>query len=371
MFIRFCLFVLSILFLSVPANATRVALVIGQNDYPGSASATVGLPRLANPTLDARSMADLLIKHGFEVISCDGKQLGCLDLKREAFLKGLADLADRAKGADLAVVFFAGHGMVTQEGNILAPTDASVNCTTGTVSLDVPVEEIMRAMAPAQAKLLIIDACRDNPLGAVCPNLKGKQLSFTKIEAGPLQNFMLVTSTHFGQQALDGIPGAHSPFANALFTALNANPHVYFEQVMNEVARATFEGAQKQFNFVQIPGKITGGAAPNSCLAGINCVGDGRMAALAEEVESLRKQTYEIAALVDRLLPVGEGADKRRDLGSAIKEIERRARAGEDLRYQQAFDLLTQGKAGGADRLLGEIAVESDTDQETTQKSSG
>jgi hypothetical protein len=96
-----------------------------------------------------------------------------------------------------------------------------------------------------------------------------------------------VTSTQFGQTALDGPAGTHSPFATALLSAFEANPGIYFEQVFNEVARATYEAAQKEGGFLQIPGKVVGGAAPSDCLAGTGCVGDARMAALAVENEHL------------------------------------------------------------------------------------
>ena len=247
--------------LSLPAQARRVALVIGQNAYPGGGAARVGLPKLDNPTPDARSVATLLAEHGFDVISCDGKEAGCFDLNRAGFLDALGKLETQAHGADLALVYFAGHGVATEEGNIVAPTDARVNCQTGAVTLGVPVERMLAATAPAASKFVILDACRDNPLGMICPNLRGKTLSFTRIEAGPMQGLLLVTSTQFGQAALDGVPGTHSPFATALLTAFEANPAVYFEQVMNEVARATHEAAQNQYGFLQIPGKVVGGAA--------------------------------------------------------------------------------------------------------------
>jgi tetratricopeptide (TPR) repeat protein len=287
MFWRIALAVAASLCIAQPADARRVALVIGQNAYSGGASATIGLPKLDNPVRDARRMAELLGRHGFEVIACDGKTPGCLDLDRNRFLTALKTFEQMAVGADLALVFFAGHGMATEEGNILTPVDARVNCATGAVTRGVPVEQIMAATRPARHKLVILDACRDNPLGEVCPNLKGKKLAFTRIEAGAMQGFLLVTSTQFGQEALDGPPGVHSPFATALFTSLEASPGVYFEQVFNEVARATYEGAQKQGGFLQIPGKVVGGEAPADCLAGKGCVGDARMAALAVENERL------------------------------------------------------------------------------------
>jgi tetratricopeptide (TPR) repeat protein len=277
-----------IVMLPFSAEARRVALVIGQNAYPGGASATVGLPKLYNSVPDARSMAALLAKHGFDIISCDGQDAGCLDLNREALSAALTRLQDQARGADLALVYFAGHGVATPEGNILAPLDARVNCETGAVTRGVPMEQILEATRPARDKLVLLDACRDNPLGAVCPNLRGKALSFTRIEAGAMRGLLLVTSTQFGQQALDGPVGSHSPFATALFAAFEANPGIYFEQVMNEVARATYDAAQKlQAGFQQIPGKVVGGAAPADCLAGKDCVGDPRMAALSADNERL------------------------------------------------------------------------------------
>ena len=274
--------------LSSSAEARRVALVIGQNAYPGGASVTIGLPKLYNSVLDARSMAALLATHGFDIISCDDHDAGCLDLNREALSAALTRLHDQARGADLALVYFAGHGVSTPQGNILAPLDARVDCETGAVTYGVPMEQILEATRPARDKLVLLDACRDNPLGAVCPNLRGKALSFTRIEAGAMRGLLLVTSTQFGQQALDGPMDSHSPFATALFAALEANPGVYFEQVMNEVARATFDAAQKlRAGFQQIPGKVVGGAAPADCLAGKDCVGDPRMAALSAENERL------------------------------------------------------------------------------------
>src|SRR5499433_74762 len=236
MFPRILAFVSALILIAAPAEARRIALVVGQNSYPGGAYATIGLPTLHNPVRDALRMAELLTKHGFDVISCDGKTPGCHDVDRTRLLEALNELKQRAAGADLALVFFAGHGVATEEGNILAPIDAKVNCDTGAVTQGVLVEQIMAATEPARMKLVILDACRDNPLGYVCPNLAGKKLSFTRIEAGAMQGFLLVTSTQFGQQALDGPPGVHSPFATAMFSAFEANPATYFEQVFNEVA---------------------------------------------------------------------------------------------------------------------------------------
>ena len=153
------------------AQARRGALVIGQNAYSEFRA-------LNNPELDATRMAKLLDKYGFEVIGCDGKKLGCFNLDRGQLIDALTKLEQRAAGTDLVLVFFAGHGLASDKGNILTPVDAKLNCSNGAVANRVVVERIMAATNRARHKLLILDACRDNPVGEVCPNLKGKKFSF-------------------------------------------------------------------------------------------------------------------------------------------------------------------------------------------------
>jgi uncharacterized caspase-like protein len=110
MLTRVVVFVVSLMLIATAAEARRVALVIGQNAYPGGASATIGLPALDNPALDARRMAELLVQQGFEVIACDGETPSCFDLARNRFVEALKRLEERATGAELALVFYAGHG---------------------------------------------------------------------------------------------------------------------------------------------------------------------------------------------------------------------------------------------------------------------
>lgn len=294
--------------LAEPVLARRVALVIGQSAYQGG--------ELPNPVNDARRVAELFERHGFDVLSCDGKRAGCFDLNRSGMLQALAMLEKKAAGADTALIYFAGHGVASQEGNILAPVDATIDCETGAIAHGIAVERFMQVMKNAKNKLLILDACRDDPIDRKCPALKGKKLSFTRIEAGAMQSFLLVTSTQFGQEALDGTPGGNSPFAASLLKALEANPAVYFEQVMNEIARTTYESAQTPTRqhpdgFKQIPGKVVGGEAPKDCLAGKDCIGDARMAALATETERL----------AHRLQCQAAQAEKHRKLAAVQRQL--------------------------------------------------
>src|SRR6185436_1869774 len=140
MYLRIIAMLAAILAMVTPAEARRVALVIGQNAYPGGFSSTIGLPRLDNPARDAGSVAELLARHGFEVLSCDGKRPGCFDLDRAALLASLVKLEENAKGVDLALVYFAGHGLASDEGNILAPIDARIDCATRAITQGVVIE---------------------------------------------------------------------------------------------------------------------------------------------------------------------------------------------------------------------------------------
>src|SRR5262245_7675329 len=172
-----------------------------------------------------------------------------------------------------------------------------------------------------------------------------------------MQGFLLVTSTQFGQQALDGPPGIHSPFATALFASLETNSTVYFEQVFNEVARATYEAAQKQRGFLQVPGKVVGGEAPADCLAGKSCIGDARMAALAVENERLAAD----AAGVRNLLNAEEQArgkpytlEERQKRVAELDQTLARIGTSTDPLRQEARRLFDQGNVAGGQAKLDE-----------------
>ena len=176
-----------------------------------------------------------------------------------------------------------------------------------------------------------------------------------------MRGLLLVTSTQFGQQALDGLPDSHSPFAAALFARLEANPSIYFEQVMNEVARATYEAAQKQAGFMQIPGKVVGGEAPADCLAGKSCIGDVRVATLAVENERLVADAAGVRSILAEEAARGRpyAAEERQ---KRIAELERTLRGlstSTDPVRQEARRLIVQGNAAGGRAML-EAALEAD-----------
>ncbi len=333
-----------------------MALVIGNNAYKE-------LHALDNPGADAQSLAEMLAARGFDTISCDGKRPGCFDLTRDGLSAAIGQLKAKSQDAALAFVFYAGHGMEAAEGNVLAPIDADIDCERQQVARGVLVDEVLEALAGARQKIVVLDACRDNPLGQVCPPATKAKLTFRDFKVPDAGNFLLVSSTKPGQVASDGLVGAHSPFARALLAALSGAPNIHFDQVFNRVAKTVIEETSKGI-FTQIPEMLIRGGAPETCLAGEACAADPRAAALAEEVEALKRDrardqelgetAKEYLAQIEkqRGKPLSED-ERRRELAS-LKESTRSLAARNDNRGERALERLKSGDTGEAKRLFQE-----------------
>src|SRR5688572_27023035 len=128
----------------------RVALVIGNSSYKN-----VG--RLANPAKDAAAIETLLKGAGFEVVA--RRDLAATEMRRV-----IRDFADLTQDADIAVVFYAGHGIEVDGTNYLLPTDTALERDTDAEDEGVSLDRLMRVIDPAKRlRLVILDACRDNP----------------------------------------------------------------------------------------------------------------------------------------------------------------------------------------------------------------
>jgi formylglycine-generating enzyme required for sulfatase activity/uncharacterized caspase-like protein len=184
----------------------RVALVIGNGAYQHAAP-------LPNPTRDARAIAQMFQTVGFDTVLLRN-DVGNLEFKR-----ALRDVFAVAKGADIAVVFFAGHGIQIADQNYLIPVDAQLaqdyDATDEAISLDRIIESIEPA---ARLRLVVLDACRDNPFlvkmqrrGAT-RHIVSRGLS--KVEP-ILNNTLIAYAAKAGSTAEDGA-GEHSPFTMAL-----------------------------------------------------------------------------------------------------------------------------------------------------------
>lgn len=148
---RVFLAVLVVLGLAVPALADkRVALVIAAGDYDS-------LRQLGNPANDARAMEDLLKTLDFKVFVETNR-----DLRRTR--RALEDFKADAAGADVALLFFAGHGVALDGVNYLLPTDADAASAERLAATALPLseaQEVLKSVAPVA--IVLLDACRDDP----------------------------------------------------------------------------------------------------------------------------------------------------------------------------------------------------------------
>jgi hypothetical protein len=221
----------------------RVALVIGNSDYQS-------VPRLPNPLRDAATIADTLHQLGFADV------MHLTDLSKPAMERALLDFSERAIGADWAVVYYAGHGMEMGGQNYLIPVDAQLRQDRHVRLETVSLEDVLDAAGSArQLRLVILDACRDNPFlvgmdRADATRSIGRGLARVEPEGGAL----VVYAARHGQIALDG-DGANSPFVTALAKHLSVpglEISLLFRRVRDEVVRAT-GGRQEPFTYGSLP----------------------------------------------------------------------------------------------------------------------
>lgn len=155
-FFRLCPFLLAaaLMFGAGPAFAgKRVALVLANSAYQHA-------PSLANPVNDGAVMAKTLKDAGFDVVD-SRHDLTALDTRRV-----LRDFADSTRDADIAVVYYAGHGIEVEGSNYLIAVDAKLERDTDVYDEALSLDRVLVAVEPAkQLRLVILDACRDNPFG--------------------------------------------------------------------------------------------------------------------------------------------------------------------------------------------------------------
>src|SRR5437868_12206850 len=233
-FARWCGFLLAAALLVVcePAWAgKRVALIIGNSAYQN-------VPPLANPINDGAMMAATLKAAGFDVV--DSRH----DLSAVEARRALRDFSDAARDADIAVVYYAGHGMEVDGANYLIPVDAKLERDTDVYDEALSLDRVLVAVEPAkQLRLVILDACRDNPFAkqmkrTVASRAIGRGLA--QIEPNS-PNMLIAYSAKAGSTALDG-DAKNSPFTIALAKHL-ATPGLdvrrAFGFVRDDVLKAT------------------------------------------------------------------------------------------------------------------------------------
>lgn len=239
--LRLSIFVWTLLIAALsPALAEkRVALVIGNSDYQN-------VSPLTNPANDAASIAAILTKANFDVVDAKSNLSG-IEMKRT-----LRDFGNKVRDADVAVIYYAGHGIELEGTNYLIPVDAKLEIDTDVLDEAFPLERFVVAADPAKhLRLVILDACRDNPFNKTMKRTIGSRAvsrGLAKVEpANP--NTLIAFAAKAGSTASDG-EGKNSPFATALVKHLvkpGLDLRKAFGFVRDDVLKAT---SNKQEPFV-------------------------------------------------------------------------------------------------------------------------
>jgi len=202
----FVLAVWSVCVFGQPALADkRVALVIGNSGYQNVA-------RLGNPTNDASAITEILKGAGFDLVESR------LDLKISEMRRVFRDFANSSRDADVAVVYYAGHGIEVEGTNYLIPIDASLEQDLDVYDEAFSLDRILVTIEPAkQLRLVILDACRNNPFARAMKRTIGSRaigMGLAKVEPTS-PNTLIAFASKAGSTASDG-DSKNSPFTAAL-----------------------------------------------------------------------------------------------------------------------------------------------------------
>src|SRR5246127_1485176 len=144
----------SAMFANAAVAERRVALVVGISAYTNA-------PTLPNTKNDSNAIAALFKSIGFEVV-ISRNDLGVVDFKRT-----VREFLITAENADIAVVYYAGHGIEISGTNYLIPVDARLSRDYDVDDEAIALDRIIWALQPVRRlRLILLDACRDNPFVA-------------------------------------------------------------------------------------------------------------------------------------------------------------------------------------------------------------
>lgn len=229
---------------SSSATQRRVALVVGMGQY-------ASVPSLPNPPRDAKSIADKLAALGFEVDRH-------IDSDYRDFAKALREFGIKAQGADVAVVYYAGHGMQVERENYLIPIDARLDRERDLLYEAMPLERVLGEVSQARTLgIVILDACRNNPfLEKLARKVQVARARAVPAAAGLARvdetpkDTLVAMATRADGLAEDG-EGEHSPYTAALLANLDEpglELGLFFRRVRDQVLKAT-SGRQEPFTF--------------------------------------------------------------------------------------------------------------------------
>jgi formylglycine-generating enzyme required for sulfatase activity len=221
----------------------RVALVIANSTYAAAGS-------LANPASDARLVSTALRNAGFQTINMK------TNLSAAAFRDALRSFRTQAAGAQVALVYYAGHGIEANNRNWLIPIDAQLTSELDLVDEAIDLDRVMADVSGADLRVVILDACRNNPFGRSWrSNTRAYSRGLGNVEA---DDVLVIFAAAPGQVASDGSGQANSPFATALARRLvqpGLPVQVLGNVVRDDVLRAT-QNQQRPFVSASMTGEL-------------------------------------------------------------------------------------------------------------------
>jgi formylglycine-generating enzyme required for sulfatase activity/uncharacterized caspase-like protein len=211
----------------------RIALVIGIGAYQNA-------PHLNNPVNDARAIGESLRRLKFDVTELYDPDFRALSV-------GIRDFGIQASAADVAVVYYAGHGVQVDRENYLIPADAKLERERDLLYEAMPLANLLGEVSQAShIGIVLLDSCRNNPFierVARSMTIAGRAVATTqglaRVDNVP-RNTMVVMAAKADQIADDGKD--HSPFAAALlahFQVPGLELSLFFRSVRDTVLRAT------------------------------------------------------------------------------------------------------------------------------------
>ncbi|ETR78128.1 caspase (peptidase) [Afipia sp. P52-10] len=225
----------------------RVALIVGNSNYSA-------VPQLPNPARDANAIAKLFKDAGFDTIETH-LDVGNLDFKR-----AIRKFEDTAVDADIAVLFYAGHGIEIGGTNYLIPIDAKLASDRDAPDEAIPLDRlVLSADGARKLRVIILDACRDNPYAGKMRResraaLRAVSSGLSKVEPSSTDT-LIAYAAKAGSTAEDG-DRDHSPFTAALLKHLTVpglDLRLAFGRVKDEVMKST-SGRQEPFVYGSLGG---------------------------------------------------------------------------------------------------------------------
>jgi uncharacterized caspase-like protein len=234
----------------VSSGEIKIALIIGNTNYDN-------LPKLTNSTNDARAVAETFRKMGYRT------QL-LLDASDQSLRRAVRKFTNESDKAEIAVVFYAGHGAQVYNNNYVLPVDMDIPDTESDIQFaGLKIDDLINSIR-SRTKIIFLDACRDDPL--LYKNIVKGRGSFPRGLAPAIgSNFeqakagggiFVAYATEAGSVAEDG-KGQHSPFTDALLRNLE-NPisiDDMFSIVTREVRLAT-KNAQRPYKYASLENVI-------------------------------------------------------------------------------------------------------------------